>query len=151
VLVARDSNSRTPFSLRCSFGIKVWPGGPGRVGSEINTPLPYLVTCHAATGFESYGLDDASITSAGFPWKTTRSPTCISSPDLYFERIVPRCIRAGPLRRPNGRRVTTTPTSGHDVRQTNPNNQIAVPSRSRLFFGENLFVDALEPLRHKEA
>ena len=30
--------------------------------------------------------------------------------------------------------------SRQDVQQTNPNNQIAVPSCSRLFFGENSFV-----------
>jgi NAD(P)-dependent dehydrogenase (short-subunit alcohol dehydrogenase family) len=29
------------------------------------------------------------------------------------------------------------------IQQTNPNNQIAVPSCSRLFFGENLFVDCV--------
>ena len=33
------------------------------------------------------------------------------------------------------------------IQQTNPNNQIAVPIGSRLFFGENLFVDSV----HKEA
>ena len=34
-----------------------------------------------------------------------------------------------------------------NIQQTNPNNQIAVPICSRLFFGENLFVDCV----HKEA
>jgi hypothetical protein len=50
------------------------------------------------------------------------------------------------------RRLTIAPTSRQDVQQTNPNNQIAVPSRSRLFFGENPFVDCAGTLApcHKE-
>jgi hypothetical protein len=41
----------------------------------------------------------------------------------------------------SSRQHLITPTSRQDVQQTNPNNQIAVPSSSRLFFGENPFVD----------
>ena len=61
-LVARDTNSKSSYSSSCSFGIKV---RPETVGSEINTPLPYLLAYHATAAFGSFGKHTNS-TSAGF-------------------------------------------------------------------------------------
>lgn len=81
----RETNSKSSYSARLSLRIKV---RPETIGSEINTPPPNSCTCQACSG--SLGSKATSSISAGFPWKSTRSPFLISSPDRYFSGVFTR-------------------------------------------------------------
>jgi hypothetical protein len=107
--------------------------------------------------FEEVGSEQRFIDNAS-PLRARRNPfvyfVCSRGPSqILDENLCPAGDHILLILHPKFREEVKRP-EGHKnvkqvgkIQQTNPNNQIAVPICSRLFFGENLFVDCV----HKKA
>src|SRR5437879_6101021 len=80
-LQPRATNSKSSQSFNWSAGMNALPKA---VGSRIITPPPYSLMYQPQAGSGSVAFQATNSISASFPWKRTRSPFLMSSPDRYF-------------------------------------------------------------------